>query len=227
MGKKVFTGELTAEAVKGIIFDMDGVIFDTERDSIALIRAVGKEMGLDITEEFVIENMGRNQADETVIYRAALGERFIPEIFWDKYWTGRKEKYDREGMKVKEGALKLLKEAKKRNIPCAIASSTKMEEVRSSLRRAGIEEYFTCVIGGDMFKNSKPQPDIFLKAAELLGFEAKNCIVIEDSLNGMKAGKAAGAKVIFVRDVPDYPEDVLSKYASCRYDSAEEIAELL
>ena len=78
-----------------------------------------------------------------------------------------------------------------------------------------------------MFEKSKPSPDIFLTAAELLGLEPENCMVIEDSLNGMKAGRAAGMQVVHVKDVPEYSEEDLDRYADYAFDSIEEAAELL
>ena len=78
-----------------------------------------------------------------------------------------------------------------------------------------------------MFEKSKPDPDIFLTAARQLDLPPENCLVIEDSLNGLKAGRAAGMQVVYVKDVPSYSEEELDRYADYAFDQIEEAAELL
>ena len=213
--------------IEGLIFDMDGVLFDTERDSIASIIRIGKEMGFEIPREFIIKNMGRNQAEESVIYREFLGDSFDPEEFWRRYWTDRNARYDRQGMPIKPGAMELLKAALEKKIPCVVASSSLREEVWKSVDRVALREYFVDVIGGDMFEHSKPQPDIFLVGANVIGIKPENCMVIEDSLNGMKAARAAEMIVAYVKDVPTYPESELKKYCDFSFESAADIIPLL
>lgn len=227
MGKRVYSSARPGLPVKGIVFDMDGVLFDTEKDSVERIIRLGKQLGFDISREMVITNMGRNMAEESRIYREILGERFDGDQFWGLYWQERNHQYEEEGIPVKESAVKLLKIARNAGLPCAVASSSPSGEVRKSLISTGLDSYFSCIIGGDMFEKSKPSPDIFLTAAELLGLEPENCMVIEDSLNGMKAGRAAGMQVVHVKDVPEYSEEDLDRYADYAFDSIEEAAELL
>ena len=86
------------------------------------------------------------------------------------------------------------------NIPVAVASSSPAAVVRGRLERVGLLQYFTAVISGDMVGRSKPEPDIFLKAAELIGQDPKECLVLEDSAPGLLAGKAAGGYTIYVPD---------------------------
>lgn len=213
-------------AILGLLFDMDGVLFDTERDSVKAIIRIASEMGFTIPEDFIIQNFGRNMAEESIIYRNYLGPDFDAEEFWKRYWIDRNDRY-RDGPPIKEGAIELLTFANQKNVPCALASSSPTEEVRLSLRRVGIEPLFKSVIGGDMFEHSKPEPDIFIVAAQSLGLKAENCLVIEDSLNGLKSGRTSGAQVAFVRDVPDYPRDVLLQYSDYQFVSAREIIPLL
>ena len=227
MGKKTYSNARPDVSVLGLIFDMDGVLFDTERDSIVNIIRIGGEMGFTISREMVITNMGRNMAEEKVIYRKALGDAFDADKFWDLYWEDRYRRFEKTGIPVKAGALGLLKIAKERGIPCVVASSSPSAEVWKALKMANIDTYFSGVIGGDMFEKGKPNPDIFLAGAKILGLDPENCIVIEDSLNGMKAGRAAGMQVVFVKDIPSYPEEELDRYADYSFDSAEEIVEIL
>lgn len=224
---KIYNPEKARPQVQGLIFDMDGVLFDTERDGIEFAIQIAAEAGYTITREFAIENLGLNREEEEASYARALGPGFDAWAFWEKYWQRRREKYAREGMPVKEGAVSLLRAAREKGLPCAVASSSPAEEVRLSLELAGLTPYFSAVIGGDMVRRSKPEPEIFLTAAGALGLPPDRCLVIEDSLNGLRAARAAGAVSVFVRDIPEYPEETLQKYCDLRFDSAAEIAQLL
>lgn len=227
MGKRVFSGARRDLKVRGIVFDMDGVLFDTERDSIRRIMELGHQMGYEISRELIVTNMGRNMAEVSQIYREALGGCFDADRFWTQYWKERNAQYSREGMPVKDSAVRLLRLAEERQIPCAVASSSPVEQVWHALEQAELRSFFTGAIGGDMFEKSKPDPDIFLTAARQLDLPPENCLVIEDSLNGLKAGRTAGMQVVYVKDVPSYSEEELDRYADYAFDQIEEAAELL
>ena len=227
MGNVVYSPEKAHKHVAGLIFDMDGVLFDTERDSILNIIETAAEMGFTVTREFVIENMGRNMAEESVIYSRELGPAFDADQFWSRYWLKRNERYDKYGMPLKEGAVTLAKAAKEKAVACVVASSSPRAEVWKAIDRAHLRPYFVDVVSGDMFEHSKPAPDIFLTAARVLRHRPEVCMAIEDSLNGLRAARAAGVLVSFVKDIPDYPEDTLKKYCDFSFDSAADIAALL
>ena len=165
---------------RAFIFDMDGVIFDSERLYIECSLEASAELGL--PQEGVIELCHR-----------CIG--VTPE-----YNAGR--------MDVKPGAEELLKFLKQQGYPLAIASSTPTEIVRQELSAAGLLDYFDRIVGGDQVSRSKPNPDIFLRAAELLRTEPSRCIVIEDSFNGIRAAKAAGMTAVMVPDQLQPDEEI-------------------
>ena len=108
---------------------------------------------------------------------------------------------------LKQGALELLKALRERNIPMAVASSSGQSTISVYLHSVGVIAYFDTLITGSGLP-SKPAPDVFLKAASALGAEPKRCLVLEDSLNGIKAGRAAGMTVMMVPDVFPYTDDL-------------------
>ena len=213
--------------IRAVILDMDGVLFDTEGTSIESIIHIMHSLGFEITRQFIIGNMGRNMKELSAIYSEKFGAAFNPEQFWRIYWDTRNSLYDREGMPVKKGIPELLLAAKAHALPCIVASSSPKKEIWASLERAGIRNYFVDVVSGDMFERSKPNPDIFLVASSLTGMPPACCAVVEDSLNGMRAARAAGNIVIFVKDIVDYDASVLTGLCDYSFDSAAEIARIL
>ena len=195
MGKRVYSSARPGLPVKGIVFDMDGVLFDTEKDSVERIIRLGKQLGFDISREMVITNMGRNMAEESRIYREILGERFYGDQFWGLYWQERNRQYEEEGIPVKESAVKLLKIARNAGLPCAVASSSPSGEVCKSLINTGLDSYISCIIGGDMFEKSKPSPDIFRIAEQEMNLPPEELAYVGDTISRDVLGtRAAGWK---------------------------------
>ena len=111
---------------------------------------------------------------------------------------------------MKEGAAELLRCLKEQGARIALASSTRLDIITMEMRDAGLIDYFDVIIGGDMVKNSKPQPDVFLRAAEELNVDAADCYIIEDSYNGVRAARKAGGTVFMVPDLLEPTEEMRS-----------------
>ncbi|MBO6166220.1 MAG: HAD family phosphatase [Eubacterium sp.] len=224
----VFSGGIELK-YKAVIFDMDGVIFDSERLYIECNKEAARKFG--ITDMDMVEDLGKScigiTLEETLRkMRACLGEDFPLDEMWAETAGLFKEKTMGGNLPVKEGVVEILEYLKDKKVPIAIASSTKSDTVKRELSEAGLLDYFDKVVGGDMIKNSKPAPDSFLKAAEVLGVDPKECCIIEDSFNGIRAAHAAGGFPIMVPDILQ-PDDEIRGLAGEIFGSLLDVRDYL
>ena len=194
--------------IKAVIFDMDGVIFDSERVICDLWLEIAKENDIPGIEELMLKCIGLNDKATDDLFTNTYGDRFPYAEFKKQISVEYHSRYDGGRLPMKPGVKELLSFLKANNVKTALASSTKVETVTNQLRDAKILDYFDVVIGGDMVKNSKPNPEIFLKAAEKLGIDPKEVYIIEDSFNGIKAAHAANAFPVMVPDMLEPNEEI-------------------
>ena len=211
--------------VEGVIFDMDGLMFDTERLSDKIWLDMGRVYGID-TAEFNQLTRGRNQAGVRKIFVELFGACGIDYGELQERCLMRLEEELERHIPVKPGLSELLETLKERGIPAAVASSTHRKMVLRNLELAGITPYFAAVITGDMVKSGKPAPDIFLAAAKAIGKAPKHCLVLEDSSNGIRAAAAAGCLSVMVPDL-DPPTPELARLYTMRADSLKQVIDLL
>ena len=199
--------------LSAFLFDLDGVIFDSERAVFNEWKLLSEKYGFPDLEKPYMKCIGVNAETCRRIFLEFYGEDFP----YDRYCAERSrnyhEKYDHGRLPLKDGVRELLACLKQRGFPTAVASSTRTEIVSSELRDAGLDRYFDAVIGGDMVPRSKPAPDIFLKAASVLGAEPASCCVIEDSYNGIRAARAAGMFPVMIPDMLPPDEEMREKAA--------------
>ena len=194
--------------IESVIFDMDGVIFDSERIVCDLWIDFAKENGMSGMDELIIKCIGINDNATKKLFLEAYGEGCPYDEYKKVISQKYHELYDGGRLPMKPGVKELLGFLKENDIKTALASSTKVKTVTNQLRDAGILEYFDVVIGGDMVTKSKPDPEIFLEAADKLGVDPTKSFIIEDSLNGIKAAYAAGAKPLLVPDLIKPDEEI-------------------
>ena len=185
-----------------VLFDMDGVIFDSERALRAVWLELAAEQGLGDMERVYARCLGVTREVTGSILREEYGEDFPWEAFREE--TGR--------LPLKPGAREILRALGERGAPLALASSTQRALVLRELEEAGLLPFFDAVVCGDEVRRSKPEPEIFLTAAARLGAEPGRCFVIEDSFNGVRAGHAAGMRVLMVPDLLP-PSDEIRRLA--------------
>ncbi len=175
------------------IFDMDGVLVDSEPHHIILEKRLFNDLGIDISDEEHLSYMGKpadrlwseikqNKGLKNSLKELTEKHREAAGRYFEEFYK----------MEPEEGLVDLLEELKRKNLPLAVASSSTKNIIDVILQKTGLKPYFDVVVSAEDVEKGKPAPDIFLRAAELLGVKPEKCVVIEDSQNGIKAAKASG-----------------------------------
>lgn len=195
--------------VKAVIFDVDGTLLDTERIYMQAWKDAAAELGYEITDALLKKTRAINVKDAARIFEEEIGNGFSYEKTRPIRVRIAEEIIQRESPILKPGVTELLAYLKDKGIRLSVASSTHLKGTKSHLAESGILEPFEVVVGGDMVTKGKPNPDIFLKAAELLGLTPDECIVVEDSPAGIRAAHAAGMKAVLVPDLAAITQEII------------------
>ncbi len=205
----------------GVIFDNDGVLVDSEPISLLAYRQAIREQGVDLREEDDWQYCGLTDAD---IIRA-MRETYGAALDLERFSARKKELYfdlaRRQLLRAFPGVRELIADLKARGIPYVLASSGSREKILFNLRNAGIEDLFPVILSGEDFHRGKPDPEIFLCAAERIGVSPAHCIVFEDSINGLRAARAAGSVAVGVANT--FPSEQLRPWADVVIDSLEKV----
>ena len=214
------------EKVCGVLFDMDGVVIDSERLFTRFWMESAADLGFPMTREQALQlrSLRREQGIEK------MEAFFGPAANFDEIRAHRIELMEahiaRYGVDEKPGIRELLALLKEKGIPCAITSSSALAVVRERLGRLGILEGFTALCSGKDVPNGKPFPDIYLAGAAAIGVAPEMCLAIEDYPTGLEAAWRAGCMGVFVPD-QDQPDDVTLSRCFARADSLLDVMELL
>lgn len=210
-----------------VIFDMDGVIFDSENIWKKSFILANEKFNLNLSEEFRQKTCGMNENDTRVLlktkypnldiesYRNFMGEYFEDYILKNK-------------APLKEGFLELLDYLKKKKYKIALATGNDLQFVKIMFKsiNLSVNDVFDYVITGEQVLNGKPNPEVYEKAVKGINETPQNCIVLEDSLNGIKSATSAGCKAIMVIDIIK-PDDYAKNNAFKIYDSLLQVKDLL
>ena len=195
---------------KAVVFDMDGVIFDSERAVMQCWKEVASRHNIPNIEKAILACTGTTMVRTREIMLNMYGADFPYDEYARESSAIFHSRYDGGRLPMKQGVKELLTFLKEHDKKIALASSTRQQVVTDELRDAGIIEYFDRIICGDMVSRSKPAPDIFLKACEALNISPSDSYAVEDSYNGIRAAHAGGLHPIMVPDLLPADEEMQS-----------------
>lgn len=194
--------------VSGIIFDMDGVLIDSERQSNEGWLWAAEQLGVDMPMWLIDSFKGAP---------AELCCKFFDDYYKGAidYWEAKELRTqhvykirETEGIPVKKGVKEVFEYIRNNGLKCAVATSTRRESAEKTLHKIGVWDYLDAVVYGDEVEHGKPEPDIFLRAAKAIGISPSEAVVVEDSINGIKAGYAADMRVVHIPDTIAIGDDI-------------------
>ena len=202
--------------IEAIVFDMDGLLFDSERIVQRSWEEAGNQLGLEHMGETIYHTLGMNLAGRNHYFRNTIAKDFPCEEFAKQARIWFYKIVNEEGLPMKNGARKLLEYGKVNGYRMAIATSSRREYALKNLKAAKIYDFFDAGVFGDMVQHAKPDPEIYLKACDSIGAAPANCIALEDAPAGIRAAYAAGMKPIMIPDlVAPTPEIEALLYETC------------
>lgn len=196
---------------KAVVFDMDGVIFDSEKLILDIWVELGEEHNIPDVEATMHKCLGVNATETKQIFLRDYGEDFPYDVYVKEASRRFHAKADNGELPMKPGVCELLHFLKEKGYIIGLASSTREASVRQELTDAGIIDYFDELVCGDMLKKSKPEPDIYLMACDKLGVAPQEAVAIEDSFNGIRSAYAAGMTPVMVPDIAQPDEEMKEK----------------
>jgi len=199
----------TLTNIDAVIFDMDGLIFDTERPIRQVILDATLAVGFEMPEAFYQTMIGVPGPECDALIKSHFGPGFPFEIF-EGACRSEIARVLGEGVAVKPGAAELLGELHARQVPIALATSSGREHAERHLGAADLRRFFSAVATRNDVSRGKPHPDLFLKAANDLRVAPERCLVLEDSHNGVRAAHAAGCRPIMVPDLLEATDEMRS-----------------
>ena len=187
--------------IEAVIFDMDGLMFDTERLSQESWRLAGNDLGLVVPTSVTLRVIGHVIGDIRVILREEMGPYFPVKAMLSRANEHYQRLIEEKPFPIKPGLIELLDFLEAMGLKTAVATSSHSTNAEKKLRAGGVRGRFPTVVSGDQVANGKPAPDIFLEAARRQGVDPSKCIVLEDSEMGIRGACAAGMRAIMVPDL--------------------------
>jgi len=213
------------QKINAVIFDMDGTMIDTEKIKENGWKYAGDCQNIIIDDKILSKMRGTNKQ-----YCKEFINIEFKNIDFEKLYNDRNEFVEgyinTNGIKMKKGLIEILQFLRDNNYKIAVASSSEEETIKRYLTKINVLDFFDVIVAGDMIKNGKPNPEIYLKAVELLNVSKEQCIGIEDSNSGILSVYKAGLKPIMIPDLEEPTEEV-RKMLYAKVDSLVEVIKVL
>jgi HAD superfamily hydrolase (TIGR01509 family) len=196
--------------IDAVIFDMDGTIFNTEKLGIEKWIQAFEHHNISVPLKVLYNKIGLSDKDSRRLMQEESGIEFDYDVVKKLKLQLTKEHIAKYGTPIKDGFMELMELLKNRRIKTAVATSRRHENTMYYLNHSAkdMAKQFDTIVTGDMIENGKPNPDIFLLASKLLSVLPKHCLVVEDSVNGIKAATAAQMRVIMIPDLIEPSEEL-------------------
>ncbi len=194
--------------IRGAIFDMDGLMFDSERLVYEIWQEMMDENGFNYNLEIFKKTIGLRTDKAEQYYCDLYGSSFYYKPFKQRSRETFIARVTNDGVPIKKGLFEILDYLKANSIKIAVATSTSAQTAVNIIKMAGVYDYFDAFVCGDDVKNGKPHPEVFLTAAQKLGIPPKDCVAFEDSINGIKSAYAANMMTVMVPDLLAPTEEI-------------------
>lgn len=187
--------------IRHIIFDMDGTLIDSERMIIDKWKAIAREFHIPDIEGTLMQCIGINSHETEALFHRIYGTDFPYRKYTHMVSQRFHEEINRNGLPVKPGTYQLFQFLRENHYRIGLASSTREAVVREEMEGIGLLSFFDVIVGGDMVSHSKPHPEIYLTAAQMLNVPPEQCYAVEDSPNGIRSAYQAGMYTLMVPDL--------------------------
>ncbi|MCH5207592.1 MAG: HAD family phosphatase [Oscillospiraceae bacterium] len=212
--------------IKAVVFDLDGLLLDTEKLLIKFWVRSANEAGFPMTRENALVLRSMHKSFAVPYLKELFGEDFDYIKIRSRRMELMKSYLADNPLELKRGAVELLEFLKKEKIPAAVCTATDYDRAAEYLKTTGIFGYFDRIISATMVEKGKPMPDVYLYAAKELGLKPQECIALEDSPNGVKSAASAGFITVMVPDLTD-PDEELNKIIFKKADSLIDVIDII
>lgn len=204
--------------IKGVVFDMDGLMFDSERLINLGWHFAGEQSGFRISDEVIYKTLGIDLENTKRVFLEEMGTDFDYEWHDQARVLFMEDYVEKNGVPFKPGLMELLAYLKARDYKMAVATSTPEVQARYLLQKAGVLPYFIDIVCGDMIEHGKPEPEIYLKACGAIGMAPVDCMALEDSPAGILAAYRAGMTPVMIPDLMG-PDEATAKIHAVRLET--------
>ncbi|MGN0650328.1 MAG: HAD family hydrolase [Oscillospiraceae bacterium] len=212
--------------IKAVIFDMDGLILDTEKLLVKYWCQAANEAGFPMQREHALNIRSLARKFAIPYLQGIFGESFDYVKIRSRRMELMNEYISEHGIETKRGLAELLEYLKARGIPAAVATATDYERTEKYLTQAGFFGYFSKIVCAAMVESGKPKPDIYIYAAQQLGLDPSECMALEDSPNGVRSASSAGCITVMVPDLTQ-PDDELKSLIYAKADSLADVCGII